>query len=141
MKKIAPDLVVIIMSGDTSDEALKSWLEAGVDNFIYKPVSKEHLSILAESAIGKFNRNRKTLTTLEDRDSSPKEVLEKVGMVGNSKSLYNTAKNLLKFSKSDLPVLILGETGTGKELGRALHENSNRSRKKILNSQLLSIQR
>ena len=61
MKKIAPDLMVIIMSGDTSEEALKSWLNAGVDNFIYKPVSKKHLTILAESAIEKFNRNRTTL--------------------------------------------------------------------------------
>ena len=36
MKKVAPDLAVIMMSGDTSDEALKSWLDAGVDNFVYK---------------------------------------------------------------------------------------------------------
>lgn len=133
MKKIAPDLVVIIMSGDTSENALKSWLDAGVDNFIYKPVSKKHLIILTESAIEKFNRNRKALTGLKGSDSQLIEVMESVGMVGQSNSLLNTAKNIIKFSKSDLPVILLGETGTGKELAaKAIHQNSLRSRNNFL---------
>ncbi|MBG09193.1 MAG: hypothetical protein CME68_10575 [Halobacteriovoraceae bacterium] len=133
MKKIAPDLVVIIMSGDTSDEALKSWLNAGIDNFVYKPVSKKHLIILAESAIEKFNRNRKTLTDVKNIDDSSNDFIEEVGMVGVSNSLLNTAKNIIKFSKSDLPILLIGETGTGKELGaKAIHQNSTRFRKKFL---------
>ena len=132
MKKISPDLTVIIMSGDKSEEALKSWLDAGVDNFIYKPVSKEHLTIIAENSIEKFYRNRKALIEEVDEEVDV-EILNKVGMVGKSKSLLRTAKEILKFSKSDLPVLILGETGTGKELAaKALHENSKRTGKRFL---------
>ena len=133
MKKVAPDLAVIMMSGDTSDDALKSWLDAGVDNFVYKPVSKKHLVILAESAIEKFHRNRRALTDHNTAEALQLETIKKVGMIGKSSSLLNTAKNIIKFSKSDLPVILLGETGTGKELAaKAIHENSSRSRKKFL---------
>ena len=133
MKKVAPDLVVIIMSGDTSEKALKSWLDAGVDNFIYKPVSKKHLIILAESAIEKFNRNRKAFTDMKESLTKPAKIIESIGMIGQSKSLSNTAKNIIRFSKSDLPVILLGETGTGKELAaKAIHQNSLRSRKNFL---------
>jgi len=133
MKKIAPDLTVIIMSGDTSDNALKSWLKAGVDNFVYKPVSKKHLLILAESALEKFKRNRKTFTGFHVNNQDTTELIEKVGMIGQSNSLLNTAKNIIKFSKSELPILLIGETGTGKELAaNAIHLNSPRSQKRFL---------
>ena len=80
----------------------------------------------------KFNRNRLALKE-EDNEVIETDSLDKVGMVGKSKSLLRTAKDILKFAKSDLPVLILGETGTGKELAaKALHQNSSRSKKKFL---------
>jgi TyrR family helix-turn-helix protein len=49
-------------------------------------------------------------------------------IVGSSFKIKNIQQQTLRFAKLDLPVLIVGETGTGKELfARALHESGGRS--------------
>lgn len=54
-------------------------------------------------------------------------------IIGNSASIVLLKEQSARFAKLDLPVLISGETGTGKELiARALHQLSNRSRAPFL---------
>ena len=49
-------------------------------------------------------------------------------IIGDSKPMRELAKRLLRVAPSDLPVLIQGETGTGKELiARSVHESSHRA--------------
>lgn len=49
-------------------------------------------------------------------------------IVGHSIKIKNIQQQTLRFAKLDLPVLIIGETGTGKELfARALHESGKRA--------------
>ncbi len=49
-------------------------------------------------------------------------------IIGESEPMRTLAKRLLRVAPSDLPVLILGETGTGKELiARSIHESSHRA--------------
>ncbi len=51
-------------------------------------------------------------------------------MIGESSAMLNVRATLHRYSQVDLPVLITGETGTGKELAaRALHQLSARSRR------------
>jgi transcriptional regulator with PAS, ATPase and Fis domain len=51
------------------------------------------------------------------------------GMIGNSPDMENIFRTLPLIAGNDSPVLITGETGTGKDLAaRAIHENSGRAR-------------
>ena len=51
-------------------------------------------------------------------------------MIGNSRSLRELQRNVARAAQAHATVLILGETGTGKELvARAIHQNSPRARK------------
>ena len=51
------------------------------------------------------------------------------GIYGESWSIRNVFEQIRQAASTDVPVLILGETGTGKELvARAIHERSERSR-------------
>ena len=50
------------------------------------------------------------------------------GMIGNSPEMQRVYKDIEIAAKTDMPVLIQGETGTGKELAsKAIHECSNRT--------------
>lgn len=54
-------------------------------------------------------------------------------IIGNSKSLKDVFINIERVAGTDTTVLILGETGTGKELiARAIHKSSNRSNKPLI---------
>ena len=61
------------------------------------------------------------------------ELPRRFGMVGDSPALRRVFDLLAKVAPADVPVLILGETGTGKELvARALHEHSARAQRPFL---------
>ncbi|MCX4241524.1 sigma-54 interaction domain-containing protein [Paraliomyxa miuraensis] len=49
-------------------------------------------------------------------------------IVGDSPAMHELSRRLLRVARSDVPVLVQGETGTGKELvARAIHESSERA--------------
>ncbi len=55
------------------------------------------------------------------------EILESLGMVWKSKAIENVVAMMEKIARTDFPVLITGETGTGKELiARGIHALSGR---------------
>lgn len=55
------------------------------------------------------------------------------GVIGNSKKFLGIKKVAIKASKNSFPVLLTGETGTGKEVfAQAIHKNSNRSKKPMV---------
>lgn len=54
-------------------------------------------------------------------------------IIGNSPQIIEIKKQIEHLAKYDIPIMILGETGTGKELvARAIHDNSSRSNKKFM---------
>ncbi|PWB73791.1 sigma-54-dependent Fis family transcriptional regulator [candidate division GN15 bacterium] len=58
---------------------------------------------------------------------SDKALLEKFKMVGRSPAMKAVARTIERIAPTEVPVLIVGASGTGKELvARALHENSAR---------------
>jgi DNA-binding NtrC family response regulator len=71
----------------------------------------------------------KLLNSQKVLEQKPKEInsfsyeMLQLGLVGNSKKLQQTYQQLEKVSKKELPILIQGETGTGKELfAKAAHK-------------------
>lgn len=66
-------------------------------------------------------------------DKSPDDCGEFKCIIGNTPAFNQVINLAYKFSDSDMPVLITGETGTGKEvLARAIHNKSNRKDKIFL---------
>jgi Transcriptional regulator containing PAS, AAA-type ATPase, and DNA-binding domains len=63
-------------------------------------------------------------TKRQNEEKNIKDIMKKLGIVGESKAMFSLFRHILKVSTlSDLPILITGESGTGKELlAHAIHQ-------------------
>lgn len=60
----------------------------------------------------------------------PRSLIERTGLIGSSASMRSLREQIARFAASTASALVLGETGTGKELvARALHTLSRRARR------------
>jgi len=140
---------VILMTGDpTSDTAIAA-MNLGAFDYVVKPLEYEDLVRELEPLVAKaeeFVQLTKEHVGLPC-DGATSDVVPSDGlrMLGNSRPMQDVYMRIGKVAGSGVPVLILGETGTGKELvARAIHSNSPRRNRpfvamncKALNENLL----
>lgn len=119
-----PNLPVAVITAYGSMETAVSALKAGAFDFISKPVDLKHLRDLVQSAF-KLPSSSKT-------SSGPAEPISNEAktnkILGNSNAVALLRKQVTKLSRSQAPVYIHGESGSGKELAaRLIHELGPRS--------------
>jgi two-component system nitrogen regulation response regulator GlnG len=84
----------------------------------------------------------RVLLVLHLADASAKEAVDALGMVGTSVGLQGVRQHITRVADLDVPVLIRGETGSGKELiAQAIHRNSPRRDKAFISVNLGAIPR
>ena len=99
----------------------------------YKPLKNEHGQIIRWYATGTDIEDRKQAEErVQSENLALREEIDNASMyeeiVGSSASLRKVLGQVSKVAPTDSTVLILGETGTGKELiARAIHKRSNRA--------------
>ncbi len=123
IRKYRPDLPVLMLTGtDDTNVAVKA-IKEGANDFIVKPPEPSHLDIAIKNAI-KFSDLARELHKLKrDKEGA----LTFSDLVGCNSGLAEAVSYGRKASASDVPVLVMGETGVGKELfARAIHGESKR---------------
>ncbi len=135
VKKNYPFVQVIILTayGDVSlaVEAMK----AGAFDFIQKPIKKEELLVRIKKAV-EFLEIKKELKELKERV----EEVKIEDFVYSSPLMENIVKMAIKVAKSNANVLIIGETGTGKEkIAEIIHYSSNRADKPFIKVNISAI--
>jgi DNA-binding NtrC family response regulator len=130
LKRIRESVRIVMLSGmSDAPEVVKACLAAGAEKFICKSSEPEHLLTTVSSMIFE-GEDSDSEESEEERRSKISRVLK---MVGHSRELAKVSDLISKFSDYDEPVLILGESGVGKELiARAVHENSKRAGKNFV---------
>jgi DNA-binding NtrC family response regulator len=120
LRETQSDLPVVLMSGHaTLDMAVKA-TKLGALDFVEKPVALDRLLLCLRNALrlgGLARENRELKRYWQDE----------LALVGDSAPMLSLRTLIEKAAPSDVPILILGENGTGKELAaRAVHELSPR---------------
>jgi DNA-binding NtrC family response regulator len=102
-----------------------------IHDCILKPWKKEQLKPVLEKAFQEYQEKTAVLREPEKRAASLEnkmdEVHGRVSMIGEESGLKQAMEVVKKVALTDSTILVLGETGTGKELlARAIHEKSDR---------------
>ncbi len=128
-KQVDPETIVILITAyptvDTAVEAMKF----GACDYLIKPFSVEQLRAVVKDALEK----RKTKEAYGLLKSQLRSSFAVGGIVGHSRGLLKLLDEIRKVAAVSANVLILGESGVGKEpVARAIHENSSRHERPFL---------
>lgn len=119
-----PGLPVIVMTAHGTAETAIEATRRGAHDYLVKPFEPAELMDLVESALehSRLAREPVSLATDDDDGGASGPVL-----LGRSRALQSVCKELGRVAGTPMPVLVLGETGTGKELvARALFQYGTR---------------
>ncbi len=124
VQKIDPDLPVILITGHGDVSIAVQAMRDGAYDFIEKPYSSERLVKTVLRGLEKRS------LTIENRNLRRKLELHSAPgprIIGRTPIMEQLRTTIAQVADTGADVLVLGETGTGKELvARALHENSRR---------------
>lgn len=111
---------IIIITGIPDADNLDPCLKMGLTHFLFKPFNESQLTYSVYAALH-FKRLRSAYV------SSASSRSKGSGLVGVSMTIRDIREEIALISATDIPVLILGNSGTGKEvIAREIHRNSNR---------------
>jgi DNA-binding NtrC family response regulator len=126
-KQTYPACAVIVLTGHGSIDLAVKTVQAGADHFLTKPVDLPSLHALIERLLEQ-QRDRQTSRALRSERRA-----EETPFIGTSRGIQALREEADRLRSEDLPVLILGETGSGKGvLARWLHEHSRRAREAMV---------
>ena len=120
------DQIVIIMTAYASIETAVGALRGGAYDYVIKPIIHEEIKRIVRNALRE--RSLMAENVILRKQIEERYDFEKI--VGESKEITSVIAEVKKIANSKSNVLLLGETGTGKELvARAIHFNSARQDK------------
>ena len=125
IKATTPQLPVILVTGHASVDTAVEAMRLGAQDFILKPFQRE--TILATVALILQQKNLAPVNKLLHSTPTPRLIREKP-IIGNSESLRKLMIRAKSVASSKATVLILGDSGTGKEVfARYIHHESDRA--------------
>ena len=111
------DLPVAMITAHGNVETAVQALKAGAFDFVSKPVDLQNLRTMVSSAL-----------KVKESSTNKKQRKSELTLLGDSTVMKTTRATIAKLSKSQAPVYIAGESGSGKELvARMIHEQGPRA--------------
>jgi len=134
IKEYNENIAIIILSDQTDIPTIIEAVKSGADNFIPK---HSEVSLLRSELIKTYHRLRNYIALRKDVKVIKNKVDQNFRfnetIIGESTAIKKIYSLLEKASRTNITVMITGETGTGKELAaQAIHYNSSRKKEKFV---------
>lgn len=125
-KKNYPDIAVIIMTAFGDTQTTVRAVKLGAVDYINKPFDLEEIQLMVKKTFDQLNLQSEVELYRKDN--------HEVRFIGNSKATLSIISELDRITKvRDTTILILGETGTGKEIAaRYIHQKSSRKERPFI---------
>ena len=128
VKKQRPELAVLMMSGFGTIAAAVEAMKRGAEDFITKPFEQAMICKKINSLL-ELQNLRERVAKLERAECCPSFQ----GVVTQSPKMLRALELAQGAARADVPVLLVGETGTGKEmLAGMIHRNSQRAARRFI---------
>lgn len=126
--ELAPDTKVIVLTGNQDHGNAVKAIGMGAYDFHQKPFDPEMLGLVIERAFYLHALQQENRSLLQTQADSPL-----FGIISRDPGLLKVCRSVEKVAPSDATVMLLGDSGTGKELlAKALHQLSARQGKRFM---------
>ena len=129
VKASDPAISIIIMTAYGTIEKAVEAIKKGAYDFIQKPFDDERLIHILKKGLERnrlVRENARLLKKIQEHEPV-------ADIIGKSKPITSALSTIQMLAQTDVTVLVLGETGTGKDLAaRAIHKLSNRREKSLV---------
>lgn len=125
IREIDKTLPVVVLSAIGQTESVVRAMKLGASDYLSKPFDDEELSLIIGNALGK--------APAQEREDLPRPLDLKNDFLSINPEMIQIKEMIGKIAGNDATVLILGESGVGKELiARSVHDQSLRSAKTLV---------
>ena len=117
-----PQTVVVVITGYATIASAVETMRSGAFDFLPKPFTPAELLAVLDRALG-----RRRLLRIGSDEHEDQEITGFEGLIGKSTRMQDLYRLIRKVAPTDATVLIIGESGTGKDLtAKAIHNQSRR---------------
>ncbi len=126
LREINDQVPIVMISGHASIQTAVEATKLGAFDFIEKPFGTERVLVTIRNAVAQRSLREENQTLVRALDVRHE-------MVGSSPALKKVREAIKRAAPTNATVLILGESGVGKELvARAIHRNSLRAKERFV---------
>lgn len=126
MLALDPGCKVIVITGNEDKQNALKAIKLGAHDFYQKPINDEELTVII---------NRAFFVASIEEENAKQEIIdqEDSAIIGNSPEVMKVKSMINKVAPTELTTLLLGESGTGKDLvAREIHKRSKRHNKPFI---------